>query len=161
MVIYLGTDHRGFKLKEHIKKALTERGYPIMDLGNTVYDESDDYPDFAKKVAEKISLDFDRSRGIVMCGSGVGVDIVANKFPHVRSALVGTPDQAFDSRTDDNTNILSLGANYLEPEEAEKIILTWLQTPFSEDNRHKSRLKKIEQIESLVLNREHESGIEQ
>ena len=160
MLIYIGSDHRGFQLKEHIKQVLLSRGYPIVDLGNAVYDESDDYPDFARAVAEKVSIDFERGRGILLCGSGVGVDVVANKYNHVRSALVATPDQAFDARTDDNTNILSLGADYLEPDSAEKIVLTWLQTPFSEDERHKNRLRKIERIEAALIERAKERGLQ-
>ncbi|MDO8557481.1 MAG: RpiB/LacA/LacB family sugar-phosphate isomerase [Candidatus Jorgensenbacteria bacterium] len=159
MVIYLGADHRGFQLKEHVKQVLLDRGYPVVDLGNAVYDESDDYPDFAQKVAQKVSVDFERGRGILFCGSGVGVDIVANKFPHVRSALAGTPNQAFDSRADDNSNILSLGANYIEPEDAIKIISTWLETPFSEDERHKNRLRKIDHIETVVAEIKHDRGL--
>lgn len=159
MIIYLGADHRGFELKEHLKRALLDRGYPIMDMGNAAYDESDDYPDFAAKVAEKVSIDFERSRGIVICGSGVGVDVVANKFRRVRSALVASPDQAFDSRADDNANVLALGANYLDPETAEKIALAWLETPFSEDERHKARLRKIEALEAREFGREHDERL--
>ncbi len=154
MIIYIGSDHRGFKLKEHIKLFLKARAYPIFDVGDETYDENDDYPDFAKKVAEKVSIDFERSKGIVICGSGVGVDVTVNKYPNVRSALVATPNQAFDSRTDDDANILALGANYLNEEQAEKIVITWLQTPFSGDERHARRIRKIQKIESEILNEE-------
>ncbi len=151
MVIYIASDHRGFKLKEHIKSVLKERGYSIYDVGDETYNEDDDYPDFAKKVGEKVSVDFERSKGIVICGSGVGVDIIANKYPNVRSALTATPDQAFDSRTDDDSNVLALGANYLDKEQAEKIVLTWLQTPFSGEERHKRRIRKIQEAEAEIF----------
>ncbi|MBI5733306.1 RpiB/LacA/LacB family sugar-phosphate isomerase [Candidatus Jorgensenbacteria bacterium] len=147
MLIYIGADHRGFELKEYLKNALKSMGYSVSDVGNDHYDETDDYPDFAKAVAKKISIDYENSRGILICGSGAGVDIVANKFPNVRSALVMTADQAFDSRNDDDVNILSLGANYVDAEAAKKIVITWLQTPFAEDERFRRRIKKISQIE--------------
>ena len=84
MIIYLGADHKGFKLKEYLKNSLKEKGYEIVDLGNDSYDENDDYPDFASAVAQRVSVDYEQSRGILSCGSGVGVDVVANKFKNVR-----------------------------------------------------------------------------
>ena len=92
MIIYIGADHRGFKLKETLKQFLQREGYTVNDMGNTEYLEGDDYPDFAKLVAQKVSANPADSRGIVICASGVGVDIVANKFPNVRSALGFNPD---------------------------------------------------------------------
>lgn len=147
MIIYLGADHKGFKLKGYIAGILKDHGYEIFDLGNFRYDQNDDYPDFARAVAEKVSRDYENARGILICGSGVGVDVVANKFPGVRSALVFNTNQAFDSRNDDNANILSLSADYLNLEDAKKIVLTWLETPFSEEERHIRRIQKINQIE--------------
>lgn len=153
MIIYIGADHQGFELKNHLKGILAQRGYTVVDLGNQTLDPNDDYPQFAKKVAEKVSIDFERSKGVVICGSGVGVDIVANKYPNVRSALAATPDQAFDSRTDDDTNVLSLAARYASKELAEKIVLTWIQTPFAEEERHTRRLKQIGEIEVEAVKR--------
>ena len=148
MIIYLGADHKGFKLKEYLKNSLKEKGYEIVDLGNDSYDENDDYPDFASAVAQRVSVDYEQSRGILSCGSGVGVDVVANKFKNVRSALANTSNQAFDSRNDDDTNVLSLAADYLTPEEALKTVEVWLTTPFSGETRHQARLKKISEMES-------------
>jgi ribose 5-phosphate isomerase B len=148
MIIYLGADHRGFQLKEILKKFLKEKGYSVSDLGAKIYDENDDYPDFAKLVAEKVSADFQNGRGILLCGSGVGVDVVANKFPGIRSVLGFSPDQVLVSRNDDDTNILSLPADFLEPEEAKKIVSVWLQTPFSGEERHKRRIEKIRAIDN-------------
>ncbi len=79
MVIYIGADHRGFKLKESIRDFLKNKGYEVVDMGNVRYDESDDYVDFAKEVSEKVGLNPDDSRGILVCGSGVGMDMTANK----------------------------------------------------------------------------------
>ena len=150
MIIYFGADHRGFELKEHLKDFLKSKGYEIADLGNDHYDKDDDYPDFAEKVARKVRLDYGNALGVVICASGVGVDIVANKFRKIRSVLAATPDQAYDSRNDDDTNVLALAAEYLKPEEAERILTTWLETPFAGDERLRRRLKKIDQIESKV-----------
>ena len=150
MIIYIGADHRGFKLKETLKQFLHDSGYTVNDMGNTQYDENDDYPDFAKLVAEKVSADQFNSRGIVICGSVVGVDIVANKFPNIRSALGFHPDQVMEARSDDDTNVLALAADFLEPEQAKKILSVWLQTPYDEDARDKRRIEKIKQIDYPV-----------
>lgn len=146
MLIYIGADHRGFKLKESLKNYLKESGYEAVDVGNSVYDQADDYPDFAKKVAKEVSLNSSESRGILICGSGVGMDIVANRFKNVRSVLASTPDQAASSRNDDNTNVLSLAADFLTESEAKKILTIWLETDFSGEERHKRRLEKIDQL---------------
>ncbi len=151
MIIYLGADHKGFELKEHLKNFLKNNGYQVVDLGNDHYEEGDDYPDFAEAVARKVSLNYETSRGILICGSGVGVDVVANKFRHVRSALASSADQAFDARNDDDVNILSLGADYLKPDEAERIVLTWLTTPFAGEDRFRRRLEKLNKIENKNL----------
>ncbi len=95
----------------------------------------------------KVSKNPEMGRGIVLCGSGVGADVVANKFPRVRCALAGGADQAFDSRNDDDSNMLALGANYLKEENAKKIVMTWLETPFSGEERHRGRIRKIALIE--------------
>lgn len=151
MVIYLGADHRGFELKEHLKNALSRRGYPVVDLGAAVYDETDDFTDIAAALAKKVSENRETSKGIILCGSGVGVTVVANKFPNVRAALVATPDQAFDSRNDDDANVLALGANYLDAATAEKIAVTWLATPFSKEPRFVRRLQELTKIEADTL----------
>lgn len=146
MIIYLASDHRGFRLKNYLKNRLADMGFLVEDLGNTFYDENDDYPDFAKKVALKISYE-PQNRGIVICGSGVGVCIVANKFKNIRCALVSNSDQAFDARNDDDCNILALAADFLNEDLAFKIAYTFLNTSFSNDSRHFRRINKIFQIE--------------
>jgi len=146
---------------------LKSSGYEVVDLGNQQYDAGDDYPDFAAQVAQRINFDYENSRGIVICGSGVGVDIVANKFPSVRCGLIFNSNQAFDSRNDDDTNVLALAADYIEPSEAKKIVTVWLSTPFSEAERHVRRIKKIFRIETqnfksdrLTLKSQAETGDE-
>lgn len=140
----------GFELKEYIENLVRAMGYEAADLGNNEYQEDDDYPDIAEKVASKVSQGYENSRGILVCGSGVGVDVVANKFSHIRSALVSNSDQAFDSRNDDDANILCLGANYLSKDEAKKILVTWLETPFSGEDRYRRRVQKIYKIEEKI-----------
>ncbi len=151
MVIYLAADHKGFQLKEYVEKLVRSMGYQVVDVGSQKYQEGDDYPDYAKKVAEKVSLGYENSRGILICGSGVGVDVVANKYKNVRSGLIATPDQAYDARNDDDINVLSLAADYLSKDEVKKIVVTWLETPFSGEERYRRRLNKIYQIEEEVL----------
>lgn len=149
MVIYLGADHRGFRLKEAIKRFLGDEGYEIVDAGNSVQDETDDYVDFAKTVAEHVSRDPVGGRGILFCGSGAGVDITANKFRRVRSVLGFSPDQVFDARHDDNVNVLSLAADYLIESDAKDIVRVFLKTPFAGEERHRRRLEKISDIENV------------
>ena len=147
MLIYIGADHRGFELKESLKKFLKDQGYEAVDLGNDHYDESDDYSDFAAKVGQAVSDDPESRRGILICRSGAGVDIVANKFKRVRSVLAQNPDQAYLTRNDDDTNVLSLASEFTSEEAAQKIILTWLKTPFSGEEKNQRRLQKIGNLE--------------
>lgn len=147
MVIYIGADHRGFKLKEHLRDFLKGKGYEVADMGNTQYDEKDDYVDFAKEVAKRVSLGSDNDRGILICGSGSGMDIAANKFKKVRSVLGSSTDQVYDARHDDDVNIMSIAANFTGEADAEKMAETFIETPFAGEERHKRRLYKISQIE--------------
>ena len=149
MLIYIGADHRGYNLKEKIKQFLSKKGYTVVDEGNDHYDESDDYPDFASRVAVAVVEDPDNRRGILICGSGIGTNIVANKIQGIRAAKVDNSDQAFLSRKDTDCNVLSLGADFLEEEEAKKILSVWLMTPFSGEERHKRRIRKIGEIEIM------------
>jgi ribose 5-phosphate isomerase B len=151
MVIYIGADHRGFELKEYLKKFLKSLGYEVVDRGNFGKDENDDYPDFAAVVARDVSIEHETAKGILICGSGAGMCIVANKFMYVRAALAMNSDQAFDARNDDDVNILCLAADYLNPEEARKIVFTWLQASFEGAERFRRRLNKIQQIEEERL----------
>ena len=151
MLIYIGADHRGFELKESLKNFLEKKGYEVIDVGNAKFDENDDYPDFAKLVGDAVSKDPMARRGVLICGSGVGVDIVANKFKRVRSSLVFNPDQAFLARNDDDANVLSLPGVFLNEEEAEKILGTWLATGFSGQESHRRRIEKIGGIENSQI----------
>ena len=150
MLIYIGADHRGFKLKESLKNYLKQSGYEVVDVGAENYNERDDYPDFAALAARKVSLDPENSRGILICGSGVGVDVTANKFKNVRSVLALNPDQVLSSKNDDNTNVLSFAADYVSEADAQKMVAPWINAPFSGEERPDRRLKKIEDLEQRV-----------
>ena len=143
-MIYLGADHRGFQLKEEIKRFLAEKKYQFEDMGNVKYDPDDDYTDFAKLVAQKVSEKPEERKGVLICGSGVGVDITANKFHGVRSALADDIATAKQSRKHDDTNVLSLPANEVGFELAKQILEPWLTTPFSNGKKYKRRIDKIE-----------------
>ncbi|MEK7546715.1 MAG: RpiB/LacA/LacB family sugar-phosphate isomerase [Patescibacteria group bacterium] len=147
MLIYLGADHRGFNLKKSVSDFLRNKGYEVVDLGNQNYDENDDYVDFAGEVAKKISADSENRRGILICGSGVGVDIAANKFRGVRSALGISADQVYEARRDDDVNILSIAADFTAESDAQKIIETFLETPFREEEKYRRRRDKLTQLE--------------
>lgn len=147
MIIYIGADHRGFYLKETLKQALKTAGYEVIDLGNSEADVNDDYPDFAGAVAEKVAGTGSEVRGILICSSGIGVDITANKFPGVRSALPMSVEQIRAGRNDDDVNILSLASDFVTPEDALAIVRAFLGTPFDGEARRVRRLEKIAKIE--------------
>ncbi|OGN12612.1 MAG: hypothetical protein A3C71_01375 [Candidatus Yanofskybacteria bacterium RIFCSPHIGHO2_02_FULL_43_15c] len=144
-MIYLGTDHRGFALKEKIKQWLSEWGYQYEDMGAFEYNQDDDYPDFAKAVAEKVAAESD-TRGILVCGSGVGVVIAANKIKGIRAGTAISAPQMKDSVSDENTNILGISADYLS-EQAQEIVKAFLETKFSGEERHIRRIEKIKILE--------------
>ena len=148
MVIYFGADHRGFALKETLREYVKSVGYEAYDLGATEYDKDDDYPDFARAVAEKVGKDAERSRGILVCGSGVGMDIVANKFRGVRAALMISPDQVYSGRHDDDANVLVLASDITSEADAKKGVQVFLETPFGGDARYMRRLEKVMAIEN-------------
>jgi RpiB/LacA/LacB family sugar-phosphate isomerase len=145
--IIIGSDHAGFLLKEAIKQYLADKGYTITDVG-TDSTEPVDYPDFAAKVANRVSAGgFDR--GILVCGSGAGMTIVANKFPHIRAALCLDVETARLSRLHNDTNILVLAGRRTDTELAKSITQMWLNTEF-EGGRHQGRIDKIREIESRL-----------
>ena len=142
--IILGSDHAGFELKEEIKKFLEELGYEYDDLG-TNSKESCDYPETALKVAKKVIET--GSKGILVCGSGLGEVIVANKVKGIRAANCFNEYTAKTSRDHNDSNILCLGARILKTDEAKNITKIFLTTEFSKEERHRRRVKQITQIE--------------
>ena len=148
MIIYLGADHGGFKLKEEIKSYLTTLGMETEDMGVMALNPDDDYPDFIIPVAKKVASNSE-SLGIIIGRSGNGEAIAANKFKGIRAALCWNEEMALKARQHNNANILSLGADYITPENAKKIAQKFLETAFSNEQRHLRRLRKIEEIEKL------------
>lgn len=146
MKIYLGADHRGFILKEKLKKYLEVKNINHEDFGAYTLDPKDDYTLYAEKVASVVGSD-DKSLGLLLCGSGVGVDVVANKIDGVRASIGKTAEQVSAGRSDDNMNILVLAADYTSEEEAKKMLKSFLETPFSAKTRHTRRLNEISRIE--------------
>lgn len=149
-MIYLGADHRGFALKEEIKKYLDQQGYEFRDLGNVEYNPDDDYPDFAFPVANQVVSSEGEHFGILICGSGVGECIAANKVNGVRAGLAISPEQVAKARSDDNMNILCIAANYTDREQVYEIVETFLTTDFSSEERYQRRLDKIREHEETV-----------
>jgi len=145
MKISIGSDHAGFRLKETIKDFLKELGHEVEDFG-THSEKSTDYPDFAEKVAMSVA-DKKSDFGILMCGTGIGMSIAANKVNGIRAALCMTPEYAKLSREHNDANILTLGARFLEEKEAKNIVKTFLETKFTGEKRHRRRIKKISKIE--------------
>ena len=147
MKVVLASDHRGYQLKDSLKKFLEERKIEFLDVG-TFSADSVDYPDFAMLAAEKVSHG-DYDRGILICGSGIGMCIVANKFPGVRAAVCHDVSAAEMSRKHNDSNMLGLGADVITEELARKILHVWLETKF-EGGRHLRRIQKISDIESRL-----------
>lgn len=145
-MVYLGADHRGFELKSRIFTRLSDEGYEVRDLGNDHPDPKDDYVDFAQRVAEAVK-GTPENKGILFCGSGAGMDIVANKFDGIRSALVFDIQRAKQAREHEDANIISLPADTLDEDLAWEIVKTFLQTSFSDKERHQKRLQKLQEIE--------------
>lgn len=141
-MIYIASDHNGFKTKEYLKKYFTDKDIAYSDLGNNKFQRTDDYPDFAKRVAKKVQAD-KNSSGILICGSGHGMTIVANKFKNIRAILGWSSAATRRARHDDDANIICLPAWSLGHEKALKIVRTWLSTDFGNLPRYKRRIKKI------------------
>lgn len=142
-MIYIAADHAGYEAKNILRDALLKRGFAVTDLGAETFDKNDDYPLFSKKLARMVSKDI-AHRGILLCGSGQGVCIVANKTRGVRAALAWNCETARASRNDDDANVLCIGARFISRTLALRIALEWLKTPFSKLARHTRRLHQIE-----------------
>ena len=144
MRIYISCDHAGFELKQKLVVFLEASGYEVIDKGAYKYDEKDDYPDFISMVRDAVSED-DFARGVIIGGSGQGEAMVANRAPNVRSGVYygGNLDVVRLLREHNNANILSLGARLMNEEEAKKAIEIFLETKFSDDDRHIRRLAKF------------------
>ena len=139
--IIVGSDHAGFDLKERVKEWLANAGFEVEDVGARS-PEQVDYPDFAHLVADAVASGR-RARGVLVCGTGIGVSIAANRHAGVRAAVVCSEDTARLSREHNDANVLALGGRTLDPVAAERILEVWLKTPFA-GGRHARRVAKIE-----------------
>ncbi|MFC1633025.1 RpiB/LacA/LacB family sugar-phosphate isomerase [Patescibacteria group bacterium] len=146
LTIYLASDHGGFEYKNKLAEVLAEQNYQVENLGPDALDPKDDYPDFAFPLAEKVATD-NGSLGIMFCRGGQGMAIAANKVKGIRAAVCWNKKSAADSKKDNDTNILSLSADDLTWEEITAIVTTWLETPFSREERHVRRIQKITDYE--------------
>lgn len=145
MIIAMGADHAGYLLKNLLLQYLSERGHQVIDQGTNTSD-SVNYPDYAIKVAEDVAAGR-AERGILVCGSGIGMAITANKIPGIRAANICSEYQAQMSREHNDLNVLTLGARILDEAAAQQIVQVWLDTPFS-GGRHSARLEKIHDLET-------------
>ena len=146
MKVYLASDHAGFELKGKLIEYVKSLGYEAIDKGAFTLDPADDYPDFISEATREVSNDPD-SRAVIIGGSGQGEAIVANRFANVRAAVYygGNPEIIKLSRDHNDANILSLGARFVSEDEAGEVVKAWLEAPFSNDERHIRRIKKIEE----------------
>jgi len=155
MKIFVGSDHAGFGLKEKLVPFIQGLGHEVVDKGAAEYNEEDDFPDYVADVAREVSMHPNEVRGIVLGGSGQGEAMMANKFKNVRAtvyygggkSLVEESDSIIKlSRDHNDANVLSLGARFITEDEAKRAVHEWLETPFSNDERHNRRISKMDRI---------------
>lgn len=144
--VYLGGDHRGYELKGKVAQWLFELEYDFEDLGADFLDPNDDYTTYAERVASLVANN-KNSKGILLCGSGVGIDVVANKFDGIRSSIGKNPEQVKAGRNDDDMNILVLASDFTEEKEAKEMVKIFLETEFSKKERYERRLGEVKKIE--------------
>jgi ribose 5-phosphate isomerase B len=147
MKIYIGADHRGYELKEKIAQWLFEMERAYHDIGANHLDPQDDYTKYAEEVASLVAKN-EGSRGVLLCGSGVGVEVVANKFDGVRAAIGKSVLQVEAGRNDDDMNILVIAADFTSEKETKAMLIAFLETKFSGKERYERRLEEIEKIEA-------------
>lgn len=144
MKVAIGADHAGYALKEELKARITARGHEVVDLGTSSAD-STDYPDYAAQVGRRVAEGL-VDRGILVCSTGVGMSIAANKIPGVRAALAFNEDEVRLTRAHNDANVIAFGARYTEPEAGAHLIDIFLETPF-DGGRHQRRVDKITALE--------------
>ncbi|GBE02894.1 ribose-5-phosphate isomerase B [bacterium BMS3Bbin06] len=151
MNIVIGADHGGYQLKNTLTGFLRDRGHGVADVG-AFSGESSDYPDFARLVADKIIL-LEAERGILICGSGVGASIAANKFHGIRAAVCHDTYSSRQGVEDDDMNVLCLGARIIGVELAKEVVTAFLKARFKDLDRYKRRLRKVKEIEEQWMKR--------
>lgn len=147
MKVYVGADHLGFHLKDKLFAHLKRLGYEVEDEGDNYLDPEDDFPEFASRVVAAIKISNDKDpRGILLCGSGQGMAMAANRFRGIYAALAWNKKSARESRNDDNSNILCLPASSLSEKDMFDIVETWLKASFDAAPRRVRRLKQIDEL---------------
>ena len=147
MKIYLGADHNGFDFKLKLSDYLRSSGYGVVDEGDKKLDPNDDFPQFASRAITALLADDDRdSRAILICASGQGMCIAANRYKGIRASLCWSIGEARASRNDDDSNVLCLPSHYLTLDEARSITMTWLNTPFAGAERFKRRIRELDEL---------------
>jgi ribose 5-phosphate isomerase B len=145
MIVAVGTDHGGFALKERVLRAVAECGHEALDCGAMTLQPGDDYPDFAERVAQAMR-DGRAARGVLICGSGVGISIAANRFPGVRAAICHDPYSARQGVEDDAMNVLCLGGRVIGPELAADLVRAFLTAEYKALDRYERRLQKVQRL---------------
>jgi len=145
MKIFIGSDHRGFKLKARIIKDLTARGFDMVDVGTHCVDKPCDYPQFSRKVGNGV-LQHKGARGILVCMSGIGHSMAANRLRGIRAALCYNVTAAKLSRAHNDANVLVLGSKFVSTKDMSRLIAVWLKTPF-DGGRHLRRIKQMDRID--------------
>ena len=145
MKIFLGADHNGFDLKEKIHAYLLEQGHEVVDKGDERFDKDDDFPMYAARVATDV-LTNEKTVGILICGSGQGVCMAANRYKGIRAALAWNEESAYEARHDDDSNILCLPARQIDFAQAREIIDMWLETEFANAARFKRRNQQLDKL---------------
>ncbi len=147
MKLFLGSDHNGLELKRQISEYLERLGHEVVDEGNSKLDPNDDFPLFASRtVTAMLASEEVDPKGILICGSGQGMCMAANRFKGIRAALCWNVAEARAARNDDNSNILCLSAKSTKPKQAEDIINVWINTVFADAPRFKRRLKELDNL---------------
>lgn len=145
MKVFIGADHRGFQVKQALISYLQDQGHEVVDVGAHQYEQEDDFVDFAHAVANEVVTS--HGRGILLCGSGVGMGIAANKVAGVRCGLGHTVDEVIAARNDDDINILALSSDHTTEPVMKELLDAFIKTPFAAEERFIRRLKKIEELE--------------
>lgn len=147
MKVYIGADHNGFDLKATLMRVLSDRDITVIDKGDGQRKPDDDFPQFAEQVVRAMQSSDDKdARGILICGSGQGMCMAANRFKGIRASIVWNMPEARASRNDDDSNVLCLPARYIDQDEAVKLTELWLQTPFAGAPRFQRRIHELDDL---------------
>jgi ribose 5-phosphate isomerase B len=147
MKIFIGADHNGFEYKQQLSEALKQAGHEVIDEGDLTINPDDDFPQFASKVVNELLASNDpEAKGILVCGSGQGMCMAANRFKGIRASLCWNPNEARSARNDDDSNILCLSSKYTSLDEAGTIMATFLSTPFAGAPRFIRRIKELDEL---------------